>query len=83
MAVPIVFHFTIHSGIRGSERNITKEQFVSAVTTPDTKKQMCAASNGGFKYIFTKRIGAKLLVVVAEVKKEECWFITGYWQDNE
>ena len=54
-----------------------------AVSSPDTKRQMCAGSNGGFKYIFTKNIDLKILIVVAEVKKEECWVVTGYWQDNE
>ena len=83
VAVPTVFHFTIHSGARENERNITKEQFMLAITSPDTKRQMCAGSNGGFKYIFTKNTDLKVLIVVAEVKKEECWFITGYWQDNE
>lgn len=83
VAVPTVFYFTIHSGARGNEREITKEQFKLAVSSPDTKSQMCAGSNGGFKYIFTKNIDLKILIVVAEVKKEECWVVTGYWQDNE
>ncbi|MCX6879286.1 MAG: hypothetical protein NTW21_36605 [Verrucomicrobia bacterium] len=35
---------------------------------------------GGFREVFQKTIEARTLFIVAEVKRADCWLITGYWQ---
>lgn len=38
--------------------------------------------HGGFIYEFHKMVAGKKLVVIAEVKKQECWLITGYHEEE-
>lgn len=49
------------------------------VKYPDKKNQQIRGSNGGFVYKFSKTIDGKTLVVIAEVKKSECWLISGFY----
>jgi len=48
---------------------------------PDKKAQLFKGDNGGSVTKFTKKFGLRELIVIAELKKEHCWFITGYWKD--
>ena len=82
MSTPTDFDFTSHSVQRGLERGITKEDFISCVVSPDKKSQKSKGQTGGFIYLFEKNIKQKLLVVVAEVYKEKCNLITGYWNET-
>jgi hypothetical protein len=34
--------------------------------------------HGGFVYEFSRQVGAQRLIVIAEVKKAECWLITAW-----
>ena len=38
------------------------------------------APNGGKRKVFRKASGKRTLAVVAEVKQNECWFITAYYE---
>lgn len=79
MGTPTKFKFTKHSSRRGEERVVTEAQFMEAVISPDSKKQQCRGTHGGFVYLFTKKFGEKELQVAAEIHKEHCYFVTGYW----
>lgn len=76
---PSNFHFTSHSKSRSSDRAISETQFVEAVTNPRLKTQKYKGQNGGFVYLFERDFEDKTLIVVAEVFKKDCYFITGYW----
>ncbi len=81
MAIPTIFHFSKHANNRGDHRNISSSQFMQSVMVPDKKAQLFKGDNGGFVTKFTKKFGSRELTVIAELKKEHCWFITGYWKD--
>ncbi|MGD1018986.1 MAG: hypothetical protein ABSA12_06675 [Verrucomicrobiia bacterium] len=38
--------------------------------------------HGGFVYEFRRRVSGKKLVVIAEVKQNQCWLITGYYDEE-
>jgi hypothetical protein len=49
----------------------------SILKTPSRK-----GNHGGFIWLFFRAFGSRILVVVAETKNNECWIITGYWEDH-
>ena len=51
------------------------------VNYPDKMIQQYSGNHGGFVYRFSKTVGQKTLVVVAEVKKSEAWLMTGFEQE--
>ncbi len=71
-------HFTAHAKQRQSERELSEQKIRDVVNYPDIKKQVKRGSEGGFIYKFTKTIEDKVLVVVAEVRKDTAWILTGY-----
>lgn len=48
----------------------------------DRRMQHRRGEHGGFVYEFHRHGGGKKLVVIAEVKKHECWLITGYYDEE-
>jgi len=80
MPVPNQFFFTAHGTQRGNQRKITVEQFKACVISPNTKRQVRRGAHGGFVYHHTKKLDSKTLHVFAEVHKNNCWFVTGYWE---
>ena len=80
---PAVFHDTTHADRRRTERALTIEQLKSVVLNHDRKTQHRRGEHGGFVYEFTKRIQGRNLVVIAELKKHECWLITGWREEDE
>ena len=60
---------------------------VSALTTtaiPGQFSQGCSAREtmDEFIWLFFRLFESRILVVVAEVKNNECWIITGYWEEQ-
>jgi hypothetical protein len=79
VAVPKRFHFTSHARRRSGEREITESLFIEVVTKYEKKKEQYRGSHGGFVYLFSKQIAGKELNVAAEIFREECYFVTGFW----
>lgn len=52
---------------------------IEAVSSPDSRQQQYRGSHGGIVYLSTKAIGGRQLHVAAELYKDECFFVTGYW----
>lgn len=63
----------------GGERDITQPLFIEVVTSHEKKKQQYRGSHGGFVYLFTKQIAGRELHIAAEVHKDDCYFVTGFW----
>jgi hypothetical protein len=80
MAVPKKFHFSTHARIRGAERQITEAQFIEVVTTSNRRFKQFVGTHGGFVYRYEKSIHGMKLTIVAETFKDECFFITGFWE---
>ena len=79
MAAPTKFHLTAHARQRAGERDITQPLFIEVVTSHEKKKQQYRGSHGGFVYLFTKQIAGRELHIAAEVHKDDCCFVTGFW----
>ena len=52
----------------------------AVVNYPEGKRQQYRGLNGGFVCKFSKTVDSKTLVVIAEVKKSECWLISAFFQ---
>ena len=79
VAIPTNFYFTSHAKRRSDEREITQDLFMEVVTHPDKKKRQYRGTHGGFVYLFTKLIADKELRIAAEIYKNDCFFVTGFW----
>lgn len=80
-----VLHDTAHLEKRARERKFTIEQASLAISKPGSilKTPPRKGNHGGFIWLFFRRFESKILVVVAEVKKNECWIITAYWEEQD
>ena len=76
------FHDTTHVETRCFERGFTLAQAIETVTHPARilKHPPRRGNHGGLIWLFFHAYGRRVLVVVAEIKNNECWLITGYWQ---
>ncbi len=79
--MPYEFHDTSHVEKRARERDFTVEQAQLTVSEPGSilKTPPRRGNHGGMLWLFFRVFGTRTLVVVAEIKKHECWIITGYW----
>jgi hypothetical protein len=69
-----------HIPIRGKQRGFTPEEATACITAPDRiEKTQGRGTKGGFIWKFYKSIGGRTLEIVAEVYKNTCYAITGYW----
>ena len=78
------FHDTAHVEKRARERGFTVEQAILTVNDPASilKTPPRKGNHGGFIWLFFRLFESRILVVVAEVKNNECWIITGYWEEQ-
>lgn len=78
------FHDTAHVEKRARERGFTVEQAILTINDPAStlKAPPRKGNHGGFIWLFFRLFESRILVVVAEVKNNECWIITGYWEEQ-
>ena len=78
------FHDTAHIEKRARERGFTVEQAIFTISDPGSilKAPPRKGNHGGFIWLFFRLFESRILVVVAEVKDNECWIITGYWEEQ-
>ena len=76
------FHDTSHVAKRGRERGFTIDQAILTVEQPEKilKTPPRRGNHGGMIWIFSRPFNRGMLTIVAEVKGNECWIITGYWE---
>jgi hypothetical protein len=72
------FRDSTHAGNRRRERGISVQAMKDVVQYHHKKTQQYRGEHGGFVYRFSKSVGGRTLVVVAEVKKHECWLISAW-----
>jgi hypothetical protein len=82
LQTPTVFHDTTHAGTRRQERQLSVEQMKDTIGRHERRIQHRRGEHGGFVYEFHQRVAGTTLVVVAEIKKHECWLITGYYEEE-
>lgn len=72
------FYDTTHARIRRAERSLSVQAMKDVVNYSDKRMQQYRGTNGGFVYRFSKTAGGKAIVVIAEVKGDKCWLISGW-----
>jgi hypothetical protein len=79
--MPYEFHDTSHAETRARQRGFTLEQAMLTIDAPDSilKTPPRRGNHGGMLWLFSRRFEGRTLVIVAEIKLNECWIITGYW----
>jgi uncharacterized protein YuzE len=60
-------------------------QAVQTVTDPAqiSKHPPRRGNHGGAVSLFLRHHGPRMLVVFAEIKKDQCWLITGFWEASD
>ncbi len=78
------FHDTSHVAKRARERRFTVEQAMLTIDQPTRvlKTPPRRGNHGGMIWLFFRAFGNRILVAVAEVKNNECWIITAYWEEG-
>jgi hypothetical protein len=74
------FHFTPHAARRLLERNISGEAVKDAITHHQDKDFKYLGEHGGKVSRYAKMHCNGKLIVIAELKKGECWIITTYYE---
>ena len=82
LQTPTVFHDTTHAGTRRQERQLSVELMKDTICQHERRIQHRRGEHGGFVYEFRQRVSGKKLVVIAEVKRNQCWLITGYYDEE-
>jgi hypothetical protein len=80
LSFPKKFIITAHAQKRAAERQIDQIEFTETVLKPDNKRKQRHGEHGGIVYLFTKRFSNRELSISAEIFKDDCYFITGYWK---
>jgi hypothetical protein len=75
------FHTTKHGSFRVMERELSFEHAKNVVKYGTEKTVMRPGVHGGAIYRFKKTDDGLTLVVVAEVKNNECWIMTAYYEN--
>jgi hypothetical protein len=76
--MPLRFHATRHQSLRVDERNLSLENMKNVVRYPDNTQRQRPGNHGGVISRYTKTVEDETLVVVAEVKGNDCWLLTGF-----
>lgn len=82
--MPYTLHDTAHVERRALERGFTLAQAALTINEPASilKSPPRNGNHDGFIWLFFRAFGSRILVVVVEVKANECWIITGYWEER-
>jgi hypothetical protein len=75
------FHNTRHLIVRLEERGLSLEALRNVVNCPDSQKHQGTGQHGGKLFLFSKTVDGQKLCCVAELKRKECWIVTGYYED--
>lgn len=77
-----VFHPTRHSMYRTSERSIADAEVEEVVRTGAVIHTNQRGVHGGLKRLYRKFVLSRVVVVVAEIRKKDCWVITAYAEED-
>jgi hypothetical protein len=72
------FHLTVHARQRIAERGLSVEAMKDVVKYPQHKHQQYQGEHGGTVFRFSNQRGQANMTVVAEIKGQQCWLITGW-----
>ena len=70
-----------HFAQRIAERSISAEHAKDVVKYAEQEKKLQRGQNGGILKSFTKSVDGRKLTVIAELKNNECWLATAYYEN--
>ena len=74
------FHGTRHAAQRLAERGISEEDLKAVVRSPASHEDLRGGRHGGtIKRL--RKCNARTLVVVAEIRGQEAWVLTAYYEE--
>jgi hypothetical protein len=76
----LTFHVTRHCALRLAERSVLLENVKDVVKYADEEKRLQRGGNGGILRRFEKTVEGRKLVVIAEIKNNDCWLATAYYE---
>lgn len=68
--------------LRSVERDISDTEVVDVVRTGAVINTGVRGTRGGLKRLYKKFLGDRVVIVVAEVRKSDCWVITTYAEED-
>jgi hypothetical protein len=74
------FHITPHFYRRTGDRVVSVEEAKAVVKYPDKKDKQYTGEHKGLVIRFAKEASGRTLIVVAEIKNDECWLITTFYE---
>jgi hypothetical protein len=77
-----IFHTTSHAIQRVQERGLALDSMKQAVIYHDSRTQQYRGDHGGYVYKFKKTVDGNTLAVIAEVKENECWLMSGFYEKH-
>jgi len=73
------FHISKHMAQRAVDRELSLEAVKDVVCYADEEKRLRNGDNGGIVYKF-KKTDSRALVVIAEIRNNNCWLATAYYE---
>jgi hypothetical protein len=70
-----------HFAQRIAERGVSAEYAKDVVKYAEEEKKLQPGQNGGTLKSFTKTVDGRKLTVIAELKNNECWLATAYYEN--
>lgn len=67
--------------LRLAERKISLEYVKTVVRYANDEKKLQQGTHSGALKRFTKSDGNRILTVIAEIKQNDCWLATAYYED--
>ena len=81
MHTSLKFHVSRHMALRLAERKISLE-YVKTVVRYATMKRNCSKARIVARLnALQKADGNRILTVIAEIKQNDCWLATAYYED--
>lgn len=75
------FHVSKHFAQRLVDRSIICEHAKDVVKYADEEKKLQPGNHGGNLMSFTRIVNGRRLTVIGELKNNECWLATAYYEN--
>ena len=77
----VKFNVTAHAYRRIAERGLSVDALKDVIKYHQLKQDQYKGEHGGIVSRFTKIVNSRKLTAVAEVRKGECWIVSGFCED--
>ncbi len=75
------FHVTRHFDLRRAQRGFSLDSVKNVIKYGIEGKRLRRGTHGGIVKIFKKTAAGRTLVAVGEIRNNDCWLITAYYEN--